>query len=130
MLTEQEIQEQRRLNELEHFPELEDKNLIFLESNIGDCSLALDDLFKAIKTHLPKIFNDEDLLKAMTRRLDACLDLDLIPVRYGTFDFIGGVAIMAAEGEPNEQDLRKVELICSSFQNDGHYPDEIYLKAP
>ena len=125
MLTEDDIRRQRQLNEQEHFEGLYGPQFPkILDELVGDCALTLEDLIKAIKAHLPNVYKgrDQAIGESMARRLDSVLDFDLIPVHYNTLDYIGGVAIMAAEGEPDVDQLRKVELICSSYQNDDCYP--------
>ncbi len=123
-LTEQDIKAQLALNNEIHYSYGPNFKTILAET-VADCPLALEDLIKAIKAHLPNVYKGQyaNLVETMGRRLDSCLDFDYIPVHYNTLDYIGGVCIMAAEGNPDEKELRKVELICSSFQNDDHYPE-------
>lgn len=126
-LTEADIRRQRQLNEQEHFEGLYGPQFPkILAETVGDCALTLEDLIKAIKAHLPNVYKGKDQVigESMARRLDSCLDFDYIPVHYNTLDYIGGVAIMAATGEGNIEELKKVELICSSFQNDDQYPKD------
>src|SRR5690348_1321766 len=101
-LTESDIKAQLALNNEIHYSYGPNFKTILAET-VDDCPLALDDLFKAIKAHLPNVYNgrEESVCKSLERRLDACLDLDYIPVHYNTFDYIGGVCIMAAEGDPD-----------------------------